>query len=135
MKPLDFPLLTDENVDAGVIEGLRERSHDVQTVFGESLVGCSDETILEHCREGGRVVVTHDGDFGELAVRAGRGFLGIIYLRPGHISADTVLKSIDALASLQAEVSPPFIVIVTQSEGWVRVRAKTVASSAGSYST
>lgn len=43
------------------------------------------------------MVVTHDLAFGRSAIRAGTSFIGIIYLRPGHISAAFVLAVIDAL--------------------------------------
>jgi predicted nuclease of predicted toxin-antitoxin system len=32
-------------------------------------------------------VLTRDGDFGTLAIHAGEPVTGIVYLRPGHISA------------------------------------------------
>jgi len=56
------------------------------------------------------VVVTHDVAFGGAAIRAGTSFIGIIYLRPGHISAAFVLAVVDALRDSTVEVQPPFIV-------------------------
>jgi hypothetical protein len=45
------------------------------------------------------VVVTHDLAFGRHAIRAGTSFVGIIYLRPGHISASLCLQSSTSYAS------------------------------------
>jgi hypothetical protein len=53
VKPLDFPLLTDENIAPDVVVGLRDRGHDVRTVWMRGLsVGLTptswrsrDETI------------------------------------------------------------------------------------------
>jgi predicted nuclease of predicted toxin-antitoxin system len=86
VKPLDFPLLTDENVAPDVVAGLRARSCDVRTAWDEHLIGRPDVHVLEHATSQGRVVVTQHVAFGRSAIRSGTPFTGIIYLRPGHIS-------------------------------------------------
>jgi predicted nuclease of predicted toxin-antitoxin system len=65
----------------------------------EHLLGRRDADLLEHATSQRRVIVTHDLAFGRDAIRAGTAFVGIIYLRPGHISADFVTV-IDALQDL-----------------------------------
>lgn len=42
MKPLDFPLLTDENIAADVVTGLRARGCDVRSADEERLIGRGD---------------------------------------------------------------------------------------------
>ena len=91
MKPLDFPLLSDENIAPDVVTGLRALGCDLRTVGEERLIGRPDMEVLERATNQGRVVVTHDLAFGRSAVRTGTPFVGIIYLRPGHISAAFVL--------------------------------------------
>ena len=59
-----------ENVSGTVIRLLREVGHDV-LVAKESMAGAPDEEILERSQREGRLVVTHDKDFGELAYRYG----------------------------------------------------------------
>jgi predicted nuclease of predicted toxin-antitoxin system len=63
-------ILANENVMASVIAELRQRGHDVLSVK-ESMPSERDEAVLARARAEGRVVVTHDKDFGELAFRAG----------------------------------------------------------------
>ena len=125
MKPLDFPLLIDENIGPDVVEGLRGRGCDLRTVSDERLLGRSDVEVLERATDQRRVVVTHDLGFGRAAITAGAGFVGIIYLRPGHISSEFVLGVIDALRTSTVEVEPPFIVVAERQEATVRVRTRT----------
>lgn len=125
MKPLDFPLLADENVASDVVTGLRARGHDVRSVWDEALVGRPDVEVLETATRLGRVVVTHDVGFGRSAIRAGTSFVGIVYLRPGHISAAFVLDIVDALCTAAADVRSPFIAIAERQQSTVRLRVRT----------
>jgi predicted nuclease of predicted toxin-antitoxin system len=97
VTPLDFPLLTDENIAPEVVAGLRARGCDLHTARDEQLIGRPDVDVLDRATAQGRVVVTHDLAFARSAIRAGASFVGIIYLRPGHISAGFVLEIVDAL--------------------------------------
>jgi predicted nuclease of predicted toxin-antitoxin system len=91
VRPLDFPLLSDENIAPDVADGLRARGCDLRTAGEEQLIGRPDVDVLERATSQRRVVVTHDIAFGRSAIRTGTSFVGIIYLRPGHISATFVL--------------------------------------------
>ena len=125
MKPLDFPLLLDENVAPDVVEGLRERSFNLRTLSDEHLIGRPDVEVLGRATELARVVVTHDLGFGRAAVADNSPFLGIIYLRPGHISAAFVLAVVDALHASALDVEPPFVVVAERQQTTVRVRTRT----------
>jgi predicted nuclease of predicted toxin-antitoxin system len=91
VRPLDLPLLTDENIAADVVAGLRARGYDVRSAEEERLIGRGDGEVLERATALHRVVVTHDLAFGKVEIRGGSAFVGIVYLRPGHISAAFVL--------------------------------------------
>ena len=125
MNPLDFPLLTDENIAPEVVAGLRTRGCDVRTATQESLIGRPDKDLLERASDQGRVVVTHDLGFGRSAISAGATLVGIVYLRPGHISSAFVLGVIDALRTSIVEVEPPFIAVAERREATIRVRTRT----------
>ncbi len=88
MKPLDFPLLADENVHPEVVAFLREEGCDILSVSEQKRFGLPDIEALRLARKSKRVVLTHDRDFGGLAVLNVRPFTGIVYLRPGHINAE-----------------------------------------------
>jgi predicted nuclease of predicted toxin-antitoxin system len=125
MKPLAFPLLTDENIHPDVVAGLRARGKDVCTVDDEQLRGSDDVSILRRAHANARVVVTHDSDFGKLAIQASEPYTGILFLRPGHISPQFVLGSLAALEASSIDVTPPFIAVVERKDDQVRVRVRS----------
>jgi predicted nuclease of predicted toxin-antitoxin system len=87
MRPLEFPLLADENVHPEVVAYLKSLDKDVRTVHDEVLVGASDADILQRAFEQRRAVITHDSDFGTLAVYAGLPCIGIVYFETGASGA------------------------------------------------
>lgn len=125
MKPLDLPLLTDENIHPDVVAGLRATGKDVRTVEDEQLRGSDDVAVIRRAHAAGRVVVTHDSDFGKLAVQGGEPFTGILFLRPGHISPEFVLGALAALEASSITVTPPFIAVVERKDDQVRVRVRS----------
>jgi predicted nuclease of predicted toxin-antitoxin system len=125
VTPLDFPLLTDENIAPDVVAGLRARGLDLRTAWDEQLSGRPDVEILECAFAQGRVVLTHDMAFGRSAMRVGTSFIGIIYLRPGHVSAAFVLEIVDALRTSRVDVQPPFIAVAERQRATLRVRVRT----------
>jgi predicted nuclease of predicted toxin-antitoxin system len=125
VKPLGFPLLADENIGPEVVAGLQQRGCDVRTTWDEQLIGRPDVDVLDRATNQGRVVITHDLAFGRATVRAGAAFIGIVYLRPGHISAAFVLDVIDALRKSTVDVEAPFIAVAERQQSTVRVRVRT----------
>ena len=61
-----------------------------------------------------------------LALYAGQSCLGIIYLRPGHIQPEYVLKSIEAIENSIENVEPGFIVVAERRGDSVRIRLRTI---------
>jgi predicted nuclease of predicted toxin-antitoxin system len=100
-------------------------SREIYVTWRPHLIGHPDARVLEHATSEGRAVVTHDVAFGRAAIRTGTSFVGIIYRRPGHISAAFVLAMIDVLREATVEVQPPFIVVAERQQSAVRVRART----------
>jgi hypothetical protein len=71
LNPKALRLLADENIHPEVISYLRSNGLDVRDIREAGMAGASDVEILRRALEGGRVVLTHDSDFGALAVAAG----------------------------------------------------------------
>ena len=124
MHPFAFPLLADESISPEVIAGLRHHGWDVAGVVERGLAGSSDVVVLRSAVGEGRVVVTHDSDFGTLAIRGGEPVVGIVYLRPGHIVAARVLEQVDAIRELAIEAEPPFLVVAQRRGDQIRVRLR-----------
>ena len=62
--------LANENASGAVIRGLRGLGHDVVSVK-EVMRSAPDQEVLSRAAAEGRILVTHDKDFGELAYRYG----------------------------------------------------------------
>ena len=123
MKALDYPLLADENVHPDVIVFLRKAGLDVESVSEQGKFGISDTQVLAQATKAGRVVLTHDSDFGGLALM-GAQFIGIIYVRPGHIHADFTIKTLEAIRDNAPEVTPPFILVAERTGDTVKIRVR-----------
>lgn len=123
MKALDFPLLADENVHPEVIEFLRDTGLDVESVSEQGQFGLPDSQVLQQATEAGRVVLTHDSDFGGLALMGAK-FIGIIYIRPGHIRTDFTMKTLNVVRDNAPEVTPPFILVAERTGDTVKIRVR-----------
>jgi predicted nuclease of predicted toxin-antitoxin system len=93
----DFPLLADENIHPDVIQYLREQGNDVLSVYEAGLVGQSDTAVLRAARQSGRIVISHDSDFGTITLAQNEPFIGIIFLRPGHITPNFTIQTLKTL--------------------------------------
>lgn len=123
MKALDFPLLADENVHPDVIDFLRKAGLDVESVSEQGQFGLPDIQVLQQATRAGRAVLTHDSDFGGLALM-GAQFIGIIYIRPGHIRADFTVKTLEVIRDNAPEVMPPFILVAERTGDTVKIRVR-----------
>ncbi len=63
-------VVANENIPGPLIARLRELGHDVLSVK-ESMTGAADAAVLARAQADGRIVLTCDTDFGELAFRSG----------------------------------------------------------------
>jgi predicted nuclease of predicted toxin-antitoxin system len=69
-------VLTNENVHPAVVTFLRGRGLDVATATEAMLRGAEDVAVLRRATAENRLVLTHDADFGRLAIAAGEPFVG-----------------------------------------------------------
>jgi predicted nuclease of predicted toxin-antitoxin system len=111
-------VLLDTCVWGGVRAPLRAAGHDV-VWCGEWPSDPGDEEILARAHGDGRVLVTLDKDFGELAIVHGRPHGGIVRL-VALGTADQVRICVHVLARYEQELVAG--AIVTASAGLVRVR-------------
>lgn len=124
MNPLDFAFVADENIAPELVAALRERRIDVCTLHELDLAGAADADILSRAHSANRVVLTHDADLGLLAVRRNVPFIGVIFLRPGHIKASFSLEALDTLRSAAVDVDPPFLIVVERKQNRILIRLR-----------
>jgi len=116
--------LADENIDTDVVAFLRGIGCDIQTVHELGKSGVSDVDLLREAVAHNRIVVTHDSDFGTLAIVRGEPVTGIVYLRPGHIDPRFTIESLRAVLDEVPEVTPPFIIVARRKGTQVSVRIR-----------
>ena len=120
----EFSILADENIQPAVIAFLREQGLDVFSFTEHGKYGLSDADILRYAVETNRIVLTHDSDFGGLVILNEQSFVGIVYLRPGHIRAEFTMETITTVFEQVKDVQTPFIVVAERSGENVRIRLR-----------
>ena len=73
-----------------------------------------------------RVVITHDRDFGTLAVLAGEPVIGIVYLRPGHIDPGFTSATIQAVLDEDLDLTRPFILVARRANSHVTILVRSL---------
>lgn len=124
MKLAELPLLADENIHPEVLAWCRGEGLDVASVADRGLLGRPDDAVLAAAAAEGRVVLTHDADFGTLAVAGRKPIVGIVYLRPGHIDASYTIASLRAVLAQTFPVQPPFIIVAQRAGDIVTLRVR-----------
>ncbi len=124
MKPFDFPFLADENIHPDLVVFLRQSGVDIDSIAERGDFGLDDENVLKQASKERRVVLTHDRDFGGLAL-LGAEFIGIIYLRPGHIRPAFTKQTLETIRERAPEIKTPFILVADRTEaGRVKIRVR-----------
>ncbi len=126
MKLRQFPLLTDENIDPEVVAGLRQLGFDVYDVVESGRQGACDVDLLRWATQQGRVVVSHDADFGTLAILQNEPLVGLVFLRPGHIDPTFTMAIIHTLLNTDPDVRPPFVLVAKRSGNQVTIRVRAL---------
>ncbi len=124
MNLAEYPFLADENIHPDVIAYLRDLDFDMISVIEAGLIGSSDEPILQFAFAAGRVVLTHDSDFGTLALAYHQPIVGILYVRPGHIQPSFTIDTLTAILNQTFELEPPFVIVGTRRAQKVHIRAR-----------
>jgi len=116
--------LSDENIHADVVAFLRAEGCDVLDVKEQGLDGSDDLPLIRLSVAEARVVLTHDSDFGTLAIAAQEPIFGIIYLRPGHIQPEFTVGTLRVLFDQELDPRPPFIIVAVRNGSRVKIRLR-----------
>jgi predicted nuclease of predicted toxin-antitoxin system len=108
------------NIAVPVIAFLRARGVDVVSAREEDWGDLTDSELLARGHAQSRFVMTHDSDFGTLAVHRGEPITGILYLRPGGRPPAEVIVDIEALLNAEIDWIPP--VLAVYRAGRLRLR-------------
>jgi predicted nuclease of predicted toxin-antitoxin system len=111
-------ILANENFPSEAVEALRARGHDVFWVRTDS-PGSPDSKVVDRAASDGRLLITFDKDFGELAFRRGLfSPAGIILFRIKASSPEHVAQVAVAVLEERSDWAGHFSVI---EEGRVRM--------------
>jgi predicted nuclease of predicted toxin-antitoxin system len=116
--------LADENIHPEVVRALRAKGLDVLAVRECKLIGSGDLVLLRKARAERRIILTHDSDFGTLAIAGGEPILGIVYLRPGHITPEFTLGTLTTILNQETELTDPFLLVAVRKRNSVRIRIR-----------
>jgi len=114
------PLVADMDIAAPVVHFLRAQGVDVLSAREEGWGDLTDSQILARAHAMTRFVLTHDSDFGTLAVHRGEAITGIVYLRPGGRPPAEVMADVQALMAAEIDWTPPIIAVYRA--GRLRIR-------------
>jgi predicted nuclease of predicted toxin-antitoxin system len=112
MVPRFLKILTDENISPRVVSFLRGKGLDVIDVKEKGWQGSADRFLMAAAWEENRFILTHDSDFGTLAINEGVPCYGIIYLRLKDLNFEKVKDSLDKFLKVETEISEGTIIIL-----------------------
>jgi predicted nuclease of predicted toxin-antitoxin system len=124
LKLRAFPFLADENIHTFVASLLREVGCNVSELHQAGMTGADDLSVLRLAYSQQRVILTHDSDFGTLAVAYGEPVIGVVHLRPGHVSPGFTFETLMELLDRDLDLTPPFIITAEHRAGKVRIRVR-----------
>ncbi len=113
-------ILADENVSPRVVAFLREKGLDVIDVKEKAWHGVDDKFLLAFALNEKRFILTHDGDFGTLAINEGVPCYGLIYLRLKDLKFENAKKVLNKFLDVKKHLAEGTIIIVQDKQ--VRIR-------------
>jgi predicted nuclease of predicted toxin-antitoxin system len=108
-----------------VVAFLRNDGIDVLDTKEQGWHGKSDDELLEIAYQEKRWVLTHDADFGTLAIHEGKPYLGIIFLRVKNLQSHNVIKVCSQLLHHDVDLSLYALVVVEEA----RIRIRQVSTA------
>jgi predicted nuclease of predicted toxin-antitoxin system len=90
-----------------VVHFLRRHGVDILSAREEGWGALTDSQILARAHAMERFVLTHDADFGTLAMHRGEPLTGIVYLRPGGWPPAQVMAALHVLWAAEIDWTPP----------------------------
>lgn len=91
--------IADMGISVKSVEFLKQRGHDAFHLHEQGLDAFSDAEILNIARRDGRVVLTHDLDFGELIAASGDSLPSVVIFRLKNMRPEVVNESLKKILS------------------------------------
>lgn len=113
--------LADMGISPHTVSFLRGVGHDAVHLNEQGLDRMEDSAILEKARGEGRVLLTHDLDFGELVAAGGARLPSLVVFRLRNMRPENVNRYLQSIIGEQEE-SLKAGAIISVTEGRIRIR-------------
>ena len=114
--------LIDECTGPAVSNWLSKQGHDVLSVYAQAK-GANDEQVISMAKNGDRILITNDKDFGEKVYKDKHQHCGIILLRLEDERPATKIEVLSHLLSQYSEKIPgAFTVVSEQRVKFAKIR-------------
>jgi len=113
-------VLTDENISPKLVQFLREQGLDVIDTKEQGWFGKSDDELMEIAYKENRWVLTHDSDFGSLAIHEGKPYWGIIFFRVKNMQSQNVVRVCNQLLLRDIDFVSGTLMVVEEAR--IRIR-------------
>ena len=123
MKISSLKLLTDENVSPRIVSFLQKKGIDVVDVKERGWHGNEDKYLMEIANKEKRLILTHDADFGTLAINEGIPCYGIIYMRLKNLKLTNVINVLEKLFVIDKDIHEKSLIVVEDTR--LRIRTLT----------
>mgnify|MGYP001054875797 CR=1 FL=1 len=120
MKLHDIKILTDENISPKVVAFLRQYGIDTLDTKEQNWHGQNDEDLMSTAYQDKRFVLTHDSDFGTLAINERKPCYGILYLRVNNLNPGNVIRVCENVFRKDIDVFPGTILVIEDTR--IRIR-------------
>lgn len=120
MRPRGLRFLTDENISPPLVIFLREQGHDVLDVKEKGWHGKDDGFLLRKAAKARRFIVSHDRDFGRLAINQRQPCYGLIYLRLRDQRSSNVVRVMREFLDKDLDIQPGTLIVVRESQARIR---------------
>ncbi len=110
--------VADEGCDFAVVRAPRSARHEIVAV-AEMSPRIGDDQVLKLARDGGRILLTEDKDFGELIYAQGQKSCGVVLIRfPAGARGPMAAAVLDAVNRLGDKLSSRFTVVQPGESEW-----------------
>ena len=113
--------LADMGISPNTVAMLRGLGYDALHLHEQGLDRLQDSLILQKARDEGRILLTHDLDFGELIAASGARLPTIVVFRLRNMGPEKVNRYLDGILNQHGEALKQGA-IISVTEGQIRVR-------------
>ena len=113
--------LADMGISPNTVAMLRGLGYDALHLHEQGLDRLQDPLILQKARDEGRILLTHDLDFGELIAASGARLPTIVVFRLRNMRPERVNRYLDGILNQHGEALKQGA-IISVTEGQIRVR-------------